>query len=241
VRVKRAELGRASYDGGQRKGAAEMKVNGEARFSLGEEIANAVTHGVGALLSAAGLVLLVVLAAREGSAWKVVGASIYGASLFILYLASTLYHSLPHGKAKRVFQRLDYCAIYFLIAGSYTPFLLVSLRGALGWSLFGVVWALAICGIVLESVVRERIEKLSLTLYLLMGWMIVGASVQLFRQLAPGGTVLLISGGLFYTLGVIFYVWRSLRFHHAVWHGFVLGGSVCHYLTVYYFVIPSGR
>ena len=155
------------------------RIDGEARFSLGEEIANAVTHGVGAALSIAGLVVLVIEAARSGSAWKVVAASVYASSLVLLYLASTLYHSLPHGRAKRVFQRLDYCAIYFLIAGSYTPFLLVSLRGPLGWSLFGVVWALAVAGIVLESVVRERIEKLSLTLYLLMGWLMVGVSVQL--------------------------------------------------------------
>jgi len=213
------------------------RIDGEARFSLGEEIANAVTHGVGAALSIAGLVVLVIEAARSGSAWKVVAASVYASSLVLLYLASTLYHSLPHGRAKRVFQRLDYCAIYFLIAGSYTPFLLVSLRGPLGWSLFGVVWALAVAGIVLESVVRERIEKLSLTLYLLMGWLMVGVSVQLFRELAPAGTVLLLSGGLAYTLGVIFYVWRSLPYHHAVWHAFVLGGSVCHFLTVYYYVV----
>ncbi len=220
-------------------GSVEESVSGEAKFSRGEEVANAVTHGIGALLSIARLVALVILAAHEGSVWKVVAASIYGASLVTLYTASTIYHSLPLGSAKRVFQRLDYCAIYFLIAGTYTPFLLVSLRGALGWSLFGVVWALAVAGIVLESVVRERIEKLSLGLYLLMGWMIVGVSVQLFRQLAPAGTVLLAAGGIFYTLGVAFYVWRSLRYHHAIWHLFVLGGSVCHYLTVYYFVIAS--
>jgi hemolysin III len=213
------------------------KLGSEAAFSLGEEIANAVSHGVGALFSLAGLVLLVVLAAGSHDAWKVVAASIYGASLVLLYLASTLYHSLPHGRAKRVFQRLDYCAIYFLIAGTYTPFLLVSLRGALGWSLFGVIWSLAICGIVMEAVVRQRIEKLSLGLYLLMGWLIVGASVQLFRRLEPAATVLLAVGGLFYTLGIVFYVWRTLRYHHAVWHGFVLGGSVCHFLAIYLFVL----
>lgn len=211
----------------------------QPKFTLGEEIANAVTHGVGAALSVAGLVLLVVHAAVQGDPWKIVGASIYGASLLLLYLMSTLYHSLPPGRAKRVFQRLDYCAIHLLIAGTYTPFLLVTLRGPLGWSLFGVVWALAIAGVVLESVVRRRIEKLSVGLYLVMGWLIVGASVQLLRQLAPEGTALLAAGGVAYTLGVVFYVWRRLRYHHAVWHAFVLGGSICHFFAVYHYVLPS--
>lgn len=209
----------------------------DEKFTAAEELAHSLTHGVGLLLGIAALVLMVVFAAQRGSAIHVVSCTVYGVTLVVLYASSTLYHALPSGRGKRVFGILDHAAIFLLIAGTYTPFALVTLDGSWGWSLFAVIWALAIGGIVLEAVSRGRVRRVQLLLYLVMGWGIVGASRSLLRELAPAGLALLLAGGLAYTLGVVFFVWRR-PFHHAVWHIFVLAGSICHFFAVFLYVIP---
>jgi hemolysin III len=206
-------------------------------FSPGEEFAHSLTHGVGLLLGITALVLMVVFAAQRGSALRVVSCAVYGATLVVLYASSTFYHALPSGRGKRVFGILDHAAIYLLIAGTYTPFALVTIKGSWGWSLFAVIWGLAIGGVVLEAISRGRLRRIQLLLYLVMGWGIVAAARPLASELATAGLVLLIAGGLAYTLGVIFFVWKR-PFHHAVWHVFVLGGSVCHFFAVLLYVIP---
>jgi hemolysin III len=206
-----------------------------------EELANAVTHGLGLLLSVAGLVLLVVAAARHGDAWQVTSVAIYGASLVVLYTTSTLYHSIPGAERKRVLRKFDHAAIFLLIAGSYTPFLLVSLRGPWGWSLFGVVWGLAVVGIALKFWFAGRFRTVSTLLYLAMGWLVMVAVKPLALALGAGGFRPLIAGGLCYTLGAGFYLWKRLPYHHAVWHVFVLCGSVCHWAAVYSYVLGSAR
>jgi hemolysin III len=209
------------------------------RYSLAEEIAHAITHGVGLLLSVAGLTILVVFATLRGEAWHIVSCSIYGSTLVLLYAASTFYHALPAPRAKAVFRVLDHAAIYVLIAGTYTPFTLVNLRGGWGWALFGVVWGLAIFGVVLEAVARQRVRVLSLVLYLGLGWLAAIAVKPLFDSVGAGGLALLLLGGLAYTGGVVFYCWQRLPYHHAIWHIFVLAGSVFHYFAVLFFVIPA--
>ncbi len=196
---------------------------------LGEEIANSVTHGLGAVLSVAALVLLVVFAALRGDAWRVVGFSIFGASLFALYLTSTLYHSFTHPKVKRFFRVLDHTMIFILIAGTYTPVTLTILRGAWGWTLFGLIWGLAIIGVVLKIAFFDRFNALSVVLYLLMGWLVVIALKPLLSASPTGLLVWMAIGGISYTLGVIFYAWERLPYNHAIWHLFVLGGSVSHF------------
>jgi len=210
-----------------------------ARFawSLGEEIAHAVSHGVGVVLAIAGLAALVTTAALRGTAWHVTGAAIFGSTLVLLYAASTLYHAIPLVRAKRVLRVLDHSAIYLLIAGTYTPFTLGPLRGPWGWALLGVVWAGAAAGIIFKSVAVDRAPILSTALYVAMGWCVVVALGPLVRALAPGGLILLLAGGLAYTLGIVFYAWQR-RFHHFVWHLFVLAGSVLHYFAVLLYVIP---
>lgn len=197
-----------------------------------EEIANSLTHGLGTVLSIAGLVVMVVMAAHRGDAWQIVSFSIFGSSLMLLYLASTLYHSISHPTAKRLLKMLDHSAIYLLIAGSYTPFALVTLRGPWGWSLFGVIWGLAAAGIVMKCCCIDRFHTASVVLYLLMGWLCVVACKQLLAELSLLSLALLVCGGLSYTLGVAFYRWHTLPYHHAVWHLFVLGGSALHYFSV---------
>ncbi len=211
----------------------------DERFSAAEELAHSLTHGAGLLLGVTALVLMVVFAAQRGSAIHVVACSLYGGTLVLLYGASTLYHALPSGRAKRLFGTFDHAAIFLLIAGTYTPFTLVTLRGGWGWSLFGAIWGLAIGGVALEALTRGRVRRLQLFLYLGMGWSILLAAKPLLRELARGGLILLIVGGFAYTLGVIFFVWRRLPFHHAVWHLFVLGGSTCHFFAVLLYVIPA--
>lgn len=197
---------------------------------------NSISHMAGAGLAVAGAVPLIVLGAQAGDAWKIVSFSVYGAVLLCLYLASTLYHSL-RGRAKRIWCKFDHCAIYLLIAGSYTPFALVSLRGPWGWSLFGVVWGLALLGIVQEIWLARGMRVLSLVLYVLMGWLAVIAVVPLLDALGRDGFLWLAGGGLLYTIGIIFYANDSRWRHaHGVWHLFVLGGSVCHYVTVLRYV-----
>jgi len=211
--------------------------NPDETYTAAEELAHSLTHGVGLLLGIAALVLMVVFAAQRGSPIHVVSCAVYGSTLVVLYAASTFYHALPPGRGKRVFGILDHAAIFLLIAGTYTPFALVTLSGGFGWSLFGVIWGLAIGGIVLEAVSRGRMRRLQLLFYLVMGWGVVAAARPLVRELATPGLVLLATGGMAYTLGVIFFVWRR-PFHHAVWHVFVLAGSICHFFAVLLYVIP---
>jgi len=209
--------------------------------TLGEEIANSITHGVGMLVSIAVMPLLIIAAARTHDAWRVVSVSVYATTLILLYTASTLYHALPVGRAKAVFQRLDHAAIYLLIAGTYTPFVLVPLRGGWGWALFGVVWGLGIAGVVLKSTLGPRLPALSTAMYLGMGWMaVIGAGVLIKHVPAPG-LAWLAAGGLLYSGGVAFYVWERPRFTHALWHVCVLGGSGAHLAAVYWYVLPMSR
>lgn len=207
-------------------------------YSLGEEIAHSVTHGIGAVLSIAGLAVMVTLAALRGTAWHVVGSAIFGATLVFLYTASTLYHSIPHPRVKKVLRVFDHSAIFLLIAGTYTPFTLVSLRGGWGWTLFVIVWGLALVGIVYKITAKRRYRLLSVLLYVGMGWLVLVAVKPMVSSVAIPGLLLLLAGGLFYTLGLIFYVWKRLPYSHAVWHLFVLAGSICHYFAVLLYVIP---
>ncbi len=207
-------------------------------YTLGEEIAHAVTHGLGLLLSIGGIAVLVAAAVNRGDAWHVVGCAVFGVTLILLYAASTLYHSIQHRRAKRVLQQLDWAAIFLLIAGSYTPFTLVSLRGGWGWTLLAVVWGLAILGIVLQVTIPARARRVSVAIYLVMGWLVVIAIEPLVQSLHSQGLALLILSGLAYTLGVVFYAWRRLPYNHAVWHCFVLAGSACHFSCVLVYVIP---
>lgn len=204
-----------------------------------DETANIISHGVGTLLALVGLVLLGVYSVLNGSAYHIVSCTLFGSTLVILYSTSTLYHFVSRPDLKRLFQRLDHAAIYLLIAGSYTPFTLVSLNGGWGWTLFGIVWGLALVGLITELIPKFKIGRLSLLVYLAMGWLIVIAIKPLLDQLAPGGLLLLAAGGVFYSSGVIFYCWKSLRFNHAIWHVFVLIGSLCHFFAVFFYVIPS--
>ncbi|RUO72220.1 hemolysin III [Pseudidiomarina sediminum] len=207
-------------------------------YSVAEEVAHAITHGVGAIASIVGLVFMVIWAVSYGDTWHVVAASIYGASLILLYLASTLYHAFPWPRVKRFFQHMDHAAIYVLIAGTYTPFALINLRGPWGWTLLGVVWGIAILGVILELALEQRKKWLSLSLYLGLGWMAVIAIKPMLSNVDAGGLLLLLAGGLAYSLGVFFYVWKSLKYHHAIWHMFVLAGSVLHFFSIFYYVLP---
>jgi hemolysin III len=204
-----------------------------------EEVMNAVTHGIGTLLAVAGLVLLTVLAYLHGDIWHIVSFSIYGTTLVLLYLASTLYHSFTNEKVKRVFKILDHSAIYLLIAGTYTPFTLVPLHGVLGWTVFGVVWGLAIIGIVFKVFFTGRFKLVSTICYLGMGWFIVFAIKPLLATVPALGMGWLFVGGLFYSLGSIFYLWKKIPYNHAIWHLFVLAGSVSHFIAVFFYVLPT--
>lgn len=202
---------------------------------------NSISHLIGSAAALAGTACLIVVAARQGDPWKVVSFSIYGTSLVLLYSFSTLYHSLP-GRGKAVFRTLDHLAIYLLIAGTYTPFTLVTLRGPWGWSIFGVVWALALFGIVLDTLGTRGARTVSLVIYLLMGWLIVVALKPLLQALPTTGTVWLLLGGVFYTSGVFFYVLDERVTHfHGIWHLFVMAGSLSHYVAIFNFVArPDG-
>lgn len=208
------------------------------RYTLLEEILNASTHGLGILLSIVGLVVLVAFATLEGSALLITSCAIFGSTLIFAYSSSTLYHAITHEKAKRIFRQFDHAAIYFLIAGTYTPVVLVLLNGTLGWTIFSIIWATTIFGVTLKFVFPNRFKKLSVTLYLIMGWFIIIAMNQLFENMQSGGLWLMLLGGIFYSVGVIFYVWKKLPYNHAIWHLFVLGGSISHYFMVLFYVIP---
>ena len=209
------------------------------KFTVGEEIANSVTHGVGALLSVAGMVLLIVRAALYGGAIEIVSVIIYGLSLFLLHLSSTLYHALHAPRAKRVFWIFDHAAIYLLIAGSYTPFLLLSLWGKWGLVLMIAIWTMAILGIVFKSLFIGRLRKTSTALYVVMGWLIVIAARQLWLNVPHEGLLFMLIGGLCYTGGVVFYCWKRLKFGHMIWHLFVLAGSAFHYFAILLWLLPG--
>lgn len=207
-------------------------------YTRREEIVNAITHGIGALLSVAALVILIVFASLYSSAWHVVSFTIYGTTMLLLFVSSTLVHSFPEGKAKDIFEIFDHSSIYLFIAGTYTPFLLVAINGAWGWSLFGVIWGVAISGVFFKAFYAKKFLFLSTFFYILMGWLIVIAWKPLYASLPFGGITLLIVGGALYTLGTIFYVWRGFPFHHAVWHLFVLAGAIAHFFAVLLYLIP---
>ncbi len=207
------------------------------QYTLAEEIANSLTHGVGALLSAGFMGVLLYNAWSTGDPWRIAAAVIFGMSLVFMYLASTLYHAVPVPSLKHLLRTLDHCAIYILIAGTYTPFLLVSMRGTLGWTLFGLVWGLTVLGCAWKAFFVGRWDKLSTLLYVGMGWIVLVALKPAVMAVPPGATLLMLFGGLAYTGGVIFYVWDRLPFNHAVWHGFVLTGSALHAASVFAYVI----
>jgi hemolysin III len=203
--------------------------------TMGEELANAISHGIAFLLAVASLPILVVFAAQHGSARNVVAATVFSATMMLLYFASAMYHALPPGRAKRVFNKLDHASIYVFIAGSYTPFALGALRGSWGWSLFGLVWGLAMLGVLLKSFNRLQHPGWSTALYVAMGWLVLIAAVPLVRHVSLNGLLLLVAGGVAYTAGAVFFLLDSrLRYGHFLWHLFVMGGSTCHFFAALY-------
>jgi len=203
-----------------------------------EELVNSLTHGTGAILSAAGLGALVALACLHGTVLHIVSCSIYGATLVLLYTASTLYHSVRSPRLKHAFKIVDHSCIYLLIAGTYTPFTLVTLQGHWGWTLFGLIWVLAAAGIVFQIFFVYRFKILATIAYILMGWLAVFAAKPLLDALPAGGFAWLLAGGIVYTVGALFYLVKRLPYNHAIWHFFVLGGSACHYVCVVLYVLP---
>lgn len=212
-----------------------------AGYSMAEEIAHAITHGIGIPLSIAALAVLVAFSTLYGDAWHITSTAIYGTTLILLYTASTLYHGIPQPRAKAIFKQLDHAAIYLLIAGTYTPFTLVNLRGFWGWLLFGLVWGIALLGIAIELLGNRGMKRWSLLLYLGLGWLVIIAIKPMLLSVEAGGLWLLLAGGLSYTLGAVFYVWRRLTFNHAIWHLFVLAGSVLHFFSILFFVVPGNE
>jgi hemolysin III len=204
--------------------------------TIGEEIANSITHGVGIGLSIAALVILVVLASKRGDAWRIVSFSIYGTTLFLLYLASTLYHSFVNPKIKNIFRILDHSAIYLLIAGTYTPVTLTLMRGAWGWTLFGLAWAIAIGGIIITALLLDKLKALLVLSYVVMGLLVVIAIKPMIQMVPRGMIIWLFIGGACYLLGIIFYLWNRLPYHHPIWHIFVLGGSISHFLGILFYL-----
>jgi hemolysin III len=206
-------------------------------YPWAEEIANSISHGIGLVFGIVGLVLLLVQAVNDGAGVTAITSySLYGGSMILLFLASTLYHAIPHQRAKHWLKKFDHCAIYLLIAGTYTPFLLVGLDSPLARGLMVVIWGLALFGVIFKLAFAHRFEVLSLVTYLTMGWLSLIVIYQLAMRLDIGGVTLLAVGGVVYTLGVIFYASKRFRFGHAIWHGFVLGGSVCHFMAIYLYV-----
>ncbi|EMY68483.1 PAQR family membrane homeostasis protein TrhA [Leptospira vanthielii] len=209
-------------------------------YSIGHEIANAVTHGIGGGLSIAGLSLLLTMAVLYGDIWHIVSSAIYGATLILLYLASTLYHGIYHSATKRIFKVIDHASIYLLIAGTYTPFTLVSLRehSEWGWTLFLIVWILAFAGVLLLLLFPGKYSGARVVVYILMGWLAIFVVKDIRTAIGVGGISWLVAGGLSYTVGVIFYLWDRLPFNHAIWHLFVLSGSLCHFFAILFYVLP---
>ncbi|MDI9276866.1 hemolysin III family protein [Pantoea sp. EABMAA-21] len=206
-------------------------------YSVAEEIANSISHGIGCIFGIVGLVLLLTQAVEmRADTIAITSYSLYGGSMILLFLASTLYHAIPHQKAKYWLKKFDHCAIYLLIAGTYTPFLLVGLKSPLAQGLMVVIWSLALAGIIFKLTIAHRFKVLSLITYLSMGWLSLVVIYQLATRLSAGGVWLLAAGGIVYSLGVIFYVSRRIPYNHAIWHGFVLGGSVLHFCAIYFYV-----
>lgn len=204
-------------------------------YTIKEEIWNCVIHGMGIALSIAALTILVIFSSLEGNVWAVVSTSVFGTSMILLYSASTIYHAVSNPEQKKKLKKFDHISIYYLIAGSYTPFLLVNMRGVVGWTLFGIIWGLAILGTCLKLMTSGSGTKAwSIGLYILMGWMIIFASKELFANLSEIGAVFLILGGIFYTFGILFYIWKSRQYTHAIWHLFVLIGTTMHFFAVLY-------
>lgn len=207
-------------------------------FSKGEEIANATTHGIGALLSIVALVILIVFASLYGNAWYIVSFAIFGTTMLILYTSSTFVHALPKGKAKDIFEILDHSSIYFFIAGTYTPFLFIALRDSIGWTIFAIVFSLAVGGTIFKCFFVKKYLFTSTILYVVMGWLIVFAWQPLASHVSPDALHLLVIGGILYTIGSVFYVWKAFKYHHMMWHIFVLAGSTAHFFAVL-FLLPG--
>jgi hemolysin III len=203
-------------------------------FTKEEEISNSITHGIGALLSVAALVILIIFASLYGNAWHIVSFTLFGVTMVLLYTSSTLVHALPHGRGKDFFEIMDHSSIYFFIAGTYTPFLFLAVDGWISWTLFGIVWGLAIGGTVFKAFFVKKFLFTSTMLYVVMGWLIVFAWNDLVSNLHSHALILLVIGGLSYTVGAIFYMWKLFKHHHAVWHVFVLCGTICHFFAVLY-------
>ena len=216
--------------------ATESEEKNRRQLSASEEIVNSITHGIGALLSIAALVILIIVAGQHGDIWYLVSFSIYGTTLILLYLSSTLYHSFTNPKIKNLFARFDHISIFLLIAGTYTPILLTSLRGVWGWTLFGIIWAMALAGAIIRSIYVYRFRKLMVAIYLVMGWMAVFAGQQIYEHLSGTSLTFLVLGGLAYSVGVVFYNWRKLPYSHGIWHLFVLAGSILHFFAIYYII-----
>ena len=208
-------------------------------YSAFEERLHALTHGIGALLSILALVLMLMMSLQHGDNWHLVSSLVYGGSLILLYSSSTLYHAISATTIKRRLRQLDHAAIFILIAGTYTPFTLINLRDNWGLPLFSLIWLVAIVGVVIELATGLKYKKLSLSLYLGMGWLVIVAIQPMLQNVATGGLLLLLAGGLSYSVGVIFYAWKRLYLHHAIWHMFVLGGSVLHFFAVYCYVLSE--
>jgi hemolysin III len=212
-----------------------------SEYSLSEELIHAISHGAGVILSIAGLSWMLYLSIGTADPWRIVASVVYGLSLISLFLASTLYHALHASPRKHLFKLFDHCAIYLLIAGTYTPFLLVAIRDNTGWWMFGAVWTLATAGVLTKLWFRHRYPRLSLISYLLLGWIIVLVIPQLAEAIGEHGMAWVVAGGLCYTVGALFYAAKSVSFNHAIWHFFVLAGGVCHFLAVVWYVLPVGE
>lgn len=206
-------------------------------YTLGEELFNSISHGVGVLLSIAALVLLIVFASINGSGYSLAAGIVYGLSLLILYTMSMVYHIVQSKKGKAIMRIFDHCSIFILIAGTYTPYLLITLDKPLGWTMFGIIWAMAVIGIILNSVNLEKFKVFSLICYIIMGWAVIFTIKPIINAVPPMGVFLLVLGGVIYTVGVIFYIIKKYRYMHSIWHLFVLGGSVCHYLSILLYVL----
>ena len=213
------------------------KVSKTPKYTLGEEIFNSISHGVGVGLSIAALVLLIVFGSLKGGGYPLAAGLVYGISLIILYSMSMVYHIVQNKKGKAVMRIFDHCSIFVLIAGTYTPYLLITLNKALGGTMFGIIWGMAVMGIIMNSINLEKFKKFSLACYIVMGWAIIFTIKPIINNIPPMGVMLLILGGIIYTVGVIFYIMKKYKYMHSVWHLFVLGGSVCHYLSILLYVV----
>ncbi len=209
-----------------------------SQYSDAEEIAHVISHGAGVLLSITGLFWMLLLSSGASDPWRIIASSVYGVSLISLFLASTLYHALPASERKQQLKVLDHCAIYLLIAGTYTPFVLIAMRTEIGWWLFGTIWSLATAGIFIKVRFRHRFPRFSMITYLLMGWLVVIAGPQVAEAIGANGMFWVVAGGVSYTVGTVFYMAKRVPFSHAIWHVFVLAGAICHFLAIVWYVLP---